>query len=134
MDYKTGLNIKTFEARAIIGRRVGYSEILMTEGEIRDKLKEVSKKIENYVFSGNLTKTEIVVSRKDKDYQEPAYLIETSIYPRFPVEVKKFKEKFIELIGEIAVALKQERVAISFSDESLMLETKYCKNPDIKSE
>lgn len=134
MDYKIGLDTETFEARAIIGMRVRYSNALITKNEVKIALKEASRKIEDYTFSGNLVETEIVVSGKDKDYEEQAYLVETSVYPRFPVEVQKFKEKFIELIGNLAVSLKQERVAIRFSDQSLILETKYCKNPDIESE
>jgi len=132
MEYKTGVNIKTFEAKCILGMKVGYSEELLTEKELRSAIKQSTSEVKDYVFSGTITKTHIIAYGKGKDYEEPAYLVESSVYPRYLVEVQVFKEKFIEFIGKVAVSLKQERIAVVFSDESLMIETKYCQKPDIK--
>ncbi len=132
MPFKTGLNIKTFQASAILGLRVGYSNVLITLDEVKNAIKESANKIENYTFSGTLTPTNIFVAKKDGVYEEPAISVDTSIYPRFPEEQKKFKNNFTQFIGNLASALKQERIAIRFSDESLMLETEYCTKPDLK--
>ena len=131
MDYKTGLNIVTFEARAILGLNIGYSDKRLSLDDLKTAIKKTVSKMNGYTFSGTLTPTEIVVSG-ETEYNEPAVLIETPIYPRFPEEKNRFKEKFIEFMGNLAVELRQERVAVRFTDESLMIETKYCQNPDIK--
>ncbi len=130
--FKTGLNIKTFQASAIIGLRVGYSNIQITLDEVKRAIKESASKIENYTFSGTFTPTNIYVAKKNGIYEEPAISVDSSIYPRFPEEQQTFKTNFIQFIGHLATALKQERVAIRFSDESLMLETEYCTKPDLK--
>jgi len=129
--YKTGLNIKTFEARVILGLRVGYSDETVSLDEVKKAIRKSASKVDGFTFSGTLTPSEIFVSGKS-EYEEPTILIETSIYPRFPEERDVFKKKFTEFIGNLAVELKQERVAIRFTDESLMVETEYGKNHDIK--
>jgi len=43
-----------------------------------------------------------------------------------------FKTNFIQFIGRLTTTLKQERVTIRFTNESLMLETEYCTKPDLK--
>jgi len=129
--YKTGLNIKTFEGRVILGLRVGYSNEAISLVEVKKAIKTSASKVNDFTFSGTLTHSELVVTGKS-EYIEPVILIESSIYPRFPEEKNKFKEKFVEFIGNLAVELRQERVAIRFTDESLMIETEYCKNPDIE--
>lgn len=126
-----GMNIKTFEAKAILGLKVGYSEELISLNQVRETIKKVAASLEGYTFSGTLTPSEIIVAG-EKEYKESCVLIETSIYPRFPQDEDKFKKEFIEFIGKLAEDLEQERVAVIFTDESLILETKYCKNPDIK--
>ncbi len=129
--YKNGLNIETFEVKVILGLKVGYTNKMVSLEEIKEAIKTVAPKVKDFTFSGTLTPSEILVSGKS-EYNEPAILIESSIYPRFPESKEMFKKKFTEFIGNLAVELKQERVAIMFTDESLMIETKYCKNPDIK--
>jgi len=126
-----GMNINTFEAKVILGLKVGYSEELITLNQVKSAIREIAPTIEGYTFSGTLTPGEIIVAGKN-EYQEPCILITTSIYPRFPQEKTKFKKEFIEFIGKLAEELKQERIGITFTDESLMIETKYCKHPDIK--
>lgn len=132
MDFKTGLNIKTFEASAILGLRVGYSNTQVSLDEVKKAIDESASKVGNYTFSGILTPTNIYVTKKDGAYEEPAVSINSSIYPRFPENQETFKKNFIQFIGHLATILKQERVAIRFSDESLMLETGYCSRPDLK--
>jgi len=129
--YKTGLNIETFEARVILGLKVGYSNKTFSLDEVKKAIKTSASKVNSFTFSGTLTSSEIVVSGKN-EYNEPAILIESSIYPRFPEEKDRFKERFTEFVGNLAIELRQERIAVRFTDESLMIETKYCKNPDIR--
>ncbi|AKM83023.1 hypothetical protein A2422_03545 [Candidatus Woesebacteria bacterium RIFOXYC1_FULL_31_51] len=131
MSYKTGLNIEFFEASALVGLKAGYQSENININTIEEAIKHVSERID-YIFSGTITPTKILVAGKDKNYEEDAVLIWTSIYPRFSVVENKFKESFIKFIGELAIELKQERTSINFSDESLMLETEFCKNPDLK--
>lgn len=132
MPFKTGLNIKTFEASVILGLTIGYSGKQIATEQLRQAVKDSASKVENYTFSGTFTQTHIMVIGKGGEYEEPAVSIDTSIYPRFPEEKESFKNNFIQFIGYLATALKQERVAIRFSDESLMLETKFCTKPDLK--
>ncbi|MEK7168648.1 MAG: hypothetical protein AAB778_01420 [Patescibacteria group bacterium] len=132
MDYKTGLSIQTFEAKVIIGKNVGYTAEVLDYQTIKNAIKQASENVGNFVFSGTITPTEILVTGNNKNYEEQGFKIETSIYPRFPVEIKKFKDDFVKFVDNLLVLLKQERTGIRFSDESLMIETKYCKNPDLK--
>src|SRR3989339_910914 len=129
--FKTGLKVSTFEARVILGLKIGYSDRTFTIDDVKIAIKISALKVADFTFSGTLTPSEIVVAGV-KEYNEPAILIESSIYPRFPQDARLFKEKFTESIGNLAVELKQERVAVRFTDESLMIETEFCKNPDIK--
>lgn len=129
--FKIGMNIKTFEAKATLGLKVGYSEELISLNQVKETIKKVASSLDGYTFSGTLTPSEIIVAGK-KEYKESCVLIETSIYPRFPQEKDDFKKEFIKFIGKLAEELKQERVSIIFTDESLMIETKYCKTLDIK--
>lgn len=128
---KTGININTFEAKVILGLKVGYSEELISLNQVKEAIRKVASSLDSFTFSGTLTPSEIIVAGKNK-YQEPCILIATSIYPRFPQEKTKFKKEFIEFIGKLAEELKQERIGIVFTDESLIIETKYCQHPDIK--
>jgi hypothetical protein len=131
MDYKTGLAIETYEVSALIGRNVGYTDKLLSLDEIEKALKKATLEISNFIFSGTVTPTTIMAYGNGVNYKEQAVEISSSIYPRFPQEKDQFKKSFIDFIGRVAVLLKQERVAIRFTDESLMLETKYCKSPDL---
>ena len=130
MSFKTGLNIKTFEASATLGLRAGYTDKQISTEALRQAVKSAAAKVENYTFSGTFTPTHILVTGKS-EYEEPAIAIETSIYPRFPEEVAAFKTNFVQFVGHLATDLKQERVAVRFTDESLMLETEYATKPDI---
>ncbi len=131
MSFKTGLNIKTFEASAILGLMIGYSKQQIPTDQLRQAVKSAAAKVDNYTFSGTFTPTHILVTGK-REYEEPAIAIQTSIYPRFPEELATFKTNFIQFIGHLSTALKQERVAIRFTDECLMLETEYATKPDLK--
>lgn len=128
MEYKVGKPIKTFEARAIIGLKVGYSEKLLSQSQVIDAVKKIAKNTD-YAFSGTLTETKIIVCVTGNNYYESAVEIFTSIYPRFVMQESRFKKDFQDFIGKVAVELKQERVNIRFTDESILLETKHCKNP-----
>lgn len=132
MDYKTGLNIKTFEAKVLIGRQISNSSKVVSDGEIKKAAKQAAERVGEYTFSGTIRPVDILVAGNGKEYEEPGYSIETSIYPRFPVEIEKFKEDFIKFIGNLLVILKQERTGVRFSDESILIETKYCKNPSFE--
>lgn len=132
MDYKTGLNITTFEAKVLIGRNVGYTSEKIDVSDFKNAIKKAVKRVDGYTFSGTITETTILASGVGKDYEEQGYELYTSIYPRFPIEVKEFKEKFTKFISELALILKQQRVCVRFSDETFMIETKYCENPDLK--
>jgi len=129
---RTGENIPTFMASVLLGLKVGYTETLHTINEVKAAINSARDKVSGYTFSGSLTTSGIYASGSWGTYEEPSILISTSIYPRFPMEVKKFKTDFICFIGYLATELGQERVAVQFSDESFMLETEHCKEPDLK--
>jgi len=129
---RTGKNIPTFTASVLLGLKVGYTETLHTIDQVKEAIKTAVAKVEGYTFSGTLTPTSIYANGSWGVYEEPALIISASIYPRFPMEVEKFKTNFTAFIGHLATDLKQERVAVVFSDESFMLETEHCKEPDLK--
>lgn len=131
MSYKTGLNMDFFEGSALIGLSIGNTGEILSIGDVESAIKKISEEI-NYVFSGTITPTKILVVGKNKDYEEDAVLIWTSIYPRFPVEKEIFKSEFVKFVGSLLSELKQDRTAINFTDESMMIETENCKNPDLK--
>jgi len=130
---KTGKNISTFMVQVIFGLKIGYSENLLSIEQMKEEIEKAVEKVKEFTFSGTLTQTTIfaVGSRKTFCYEEPAVIISSGIYPRYPVEISVFKKQFTEFIGELATLLKQERVAIQFSDESFMLETDHCTKPDL---
>ncbi|OGX06998.1 MAG: hypothetical protein A2Z88_00670 [Omnitrophica WOR_2 bacterium GWA2_47_8] len=130
--YKTGKNISTFTASVILGLKVGYSETLLTLQQVKEETKKAASAVEGFTFSGTINSAEIFAAGPWGQYEEPAVIISTGIYPRFPMEVENFKNQFTAFIGELATNLQQERVAVQFSDESFMLETEYCTEPDIK--
>ncbi|MDP3917591.1 MAG: hypothetical protein Q8Q30_00230 [Candidatus Woesebacteria bacterium] len=131
MPYKTGLNINFFEASAIIGLNIGNTGKSLGVVDVEFAIKKVSEAID-YVFSGTITPAKILVAGKNKNYEENAVLVWTSVYPRFPVEKEKFKSDFTNFIGELLSALRQDRTSINFTDECMMIETEHCKNPDLK--
>ncbi|MEX1061657.1 MAG: hypothetical protein WEC39_00905 [Patescibacteria group bacterium] len=128
--YKAGLNIKTFEAKIILGAKVGYSKEDISPSQVRNAIKMAARKVKDFTFSGTLTFAEIIVSGQ-KEYGEPAFLLESSIYPRYPQEKETFKKKIIEFTGNLLMLLKQERGGVRFTDETILIETEYCKNPSI---
>lgn len=132
MDDQTGLNIPTFEGSFILGLRQGYGGKTISLEEVKAAIKKVASEISDFVFSGTLITTTIIAQGKGVDYEEPGVLISSSIYPRFPQSRNEFKQKFTEFAGKLAVELKQERTGLKFTDESFLLETKYCKKSDIK--
>ncbi len=131
MSYKTGLNTDFFEASVLVGLNLGNTGETLSIGDVESAIKKVSEEI-NYVFSGTITLTKILVAGKNKNYEEDAVLVWTSIYPRFPIEKENFKNGFVKFVGFLLVELEQDRTAINFTDESVMIETENCKNPDLK--
>ena len=130
--FKTGLQIPTFCASVVLGRKVGYTEELLSFIEVKQAIVAAAASVEGFTFSGTLTETVIYAVGPWGTYQEPAILIQSSIYPRFPVERDKFKEGFTSFVVHLATDLHQERAAVQFSDESFMLETEHCKEPDLQ--
>ncbi len=131
MSFKTGLNTEFFEGSALVGLNIANTGEVLDVKDVESAIKKVSEGI-NYVFSGTITPTKILVAGKNKNYEENAALVWTSIYPRFPLEKETFKKDFLNFIGELLTELKQDRTAINFTDESLMIETEHCKNPDLR--
>ena len=131
MSYKTGLNTDFFEASVLVGLNLGNTSETLSIADVESAIKKVSEEI-NYVFSGTITLTKILVTGKNKNYEEDAVLVWTSIYPRFPIEKESFKNDFVKFVGFLLVELEQDRTAINFTDESMMIETENCKNPDLK--
>ena len=131
MSYKTGLNTDFFFFFFLVGLNLGNTGETWSIGDVESAIKKVSEEI-NYVFSGTITLTKILVAGKNKNYEEDAVLVWTSIYPRFPIEKESFKNDFIKFVGFLLIELEQDRTAINFTDESIMIETEHCKNPDLK--
>lgn len=131
MSYKTGLNTDFFEASVLVGLNLGNTSETLSIADVESAIKKVSEEI-NYVFSGTITLTKILVTGKNKNYEEDAVLVWTSIYPRFSIEKESFKNDFVKFVGFLLVELEQDRTAINFTDESMMIETENCKNPDLK--
>ncbi len=131
MSFKTGLNTEFFEASVLVGLSIRNTRETLEIKDVESAIKKVTEEI-NYVFSGTITPTKILVAGKNKDYEENAALIWTSIYPRFPIEKENFKNEFVKFVGSLLIELRQDRTAINFTDESMMIETEYCKNSDLK--
>lgn len=132
MPFKTGLHIKTFEVTATLGLNIGYSKNQISIDEAIQAIGKAACTIDGFTFSGTVTLSQIIIASKSKVSSEPALIVQSSIYPRFPENTVIFKQNFTQFIGNLATLLKQERVALRFSDESFMLETEHCTKPDLK--
>jgi hypothetical protein len=105
----------TFTATIYVGFREAYSDVVHTLDEARAICQEITDRGGLCV---SLTPTEFVY----KNGSEPGVIVGLINYPRFPKMHCEIKEQAIELAEKLKTAMRQERVSIVCSDETIMLE------------
>lgn len=120
-------SIKTFEAKIFVGFRKAYSY----DHNPANATKVVEEVCRNAVRTGwclsiypvkyIYTPTFTTGQEYPVDGEDGAE-IHVINYPRYPADVEVLKERTISLAGQLMTALRQERVTIVFTDDTIMLE------------
>jgi len=124
-------SIKPFNALFAIGLRKGYSKEFVEPEEVILKLRAYQAKLietKEIFLSVSITDCTIVL----KDHQEPHLKFEFLNYPRFPMEPATLKKEIIKLAEYMMNEFEQNRIVISFQDETLMLEMSSEVDPGVR--
>lgn len=107
--------VKTDTAQIYVGLREEYTDsvypIQKIEWLCRDYVNEIG-------WCVTVTPTTFYY----KDGSEPGAIVGAINYPRFPIDAVTFKYRVQELAKILLVELKQLRVSIVFTDETVMFE------------
>jgi hypothetical protein len=120
-DGITAKSCKTFTAQVTIGLQKQYSTEIIPLNVFKEKLLETQQSIlekYNVELSTKIRQCEIIFLGQD----EPSVELEFIQYPKFPQEESVLKNAVLELTKLMMIELDQNRVAIVFSDETIMLE------------
>lgn len=117
----TQKSIPTFRATINIGLQVGYTSQKLSKADIIDYIQSYQRQLihkSKIYLSASVTDCDIVLDEQI----EPHLKLEFINYPRFPLSINVLKSKVTELAGNLMSYFHQNRIAIVFSDETLMLE------------
>lgn len=106
--------LPTFNAQIYVGLRKGY------DGPVADSYKAEAV-CQDYVNRVGWCVTVTNTFFMYKDGCEPGVIVGIINYPRFPRTIKELKRMTIELAKLLKKELKQNRVSIVFTDETIML-------------
>lgn len=127
MNYKT---CKTFTAQATFGLYKGYSNELLYQKVLKEKLliaQRAVKEKHGVLLSTKIRTCEIVFLGQ----VEPAVELEFIQYPKFQQAEELLKKAIVSLTEMLLITLEQNRVVIVFSDETIMLEQSDGIDPNI---
>ncbi len=113
--------IETFTATITIGLEVGYSKELYSKDYALKELQSYQRKRiteANIYLSASVSECSIVLSGQNESHLK----LEFINYPKFPLDVEVFKNEISALAKHLLKKLKQNRIVIVFSDETIMLE------------
>jgi hypothetical protein len=107
-------SIATFTATIYVGRRVGYSDVLVPEevalATIQDYVDEVG-------WCVSVAATQFIYTRG----REPGFAVGIIQYPRFPITSDGLRNKTLALAEKLRVAMQQLRVSVVFQDVTVLL-------------
>jgi hypothetical protein len=121
---------KTFIAQVTIGLYKEYSKERFSLVEFKKALDFAQRKIKseyNIALSVKVTLCEIVFLGQE----EPSVNLQFIQYPKFPQEVSVLKKEIVKLTELLMLKMKQNRVVIVFTDETIMLEQSDAIDPNI---
>jgi len=121
---------KTFIAQITIGLYKEYSKERFSLVEFKKALDFAQRKIKseyNIALSVKVTLCEIVFLGQE----EPSVNLQFIQYPKFPQEVSVLKKAIVKLTELLMLKMKQNRVVIVFTDETIMLEQSDAIDPNI---
>jgi hypothetical protein len=122
---------KTFTAQITIGLFWGYSKKTISELEFKRALLKGQEHIKTQYkieLSAKLSRCKILFLGQE----EPSMELQFIQYPKFPHEESELKKALITLTKLVMIELKQNRVVIVFTDETIMLEQSDIIDPNIK--
>jgi hypothetical protein len=122
---------KTFTAQITIGLFWGYSKKTISELEFKRALLKGQEQIKTQYkieLSAKLSRCKILFLGQE----EPSMELQFIQYPKFPHEESELKKALITLTKLVMIELKQNRVVIVFTDETIMLEQSDIIDPNIK--
>jgi hypothetical protein len=106
--------VDTYIANIYVGLRIGYTndtyDFSYLESVVQDNVNEVKLCV-------TVTKTKFLYT----DGYDDGAIIGLINYPRFPSTKEELKAKALELSKILLDKLKQQRVSVVFSDETIML-------------
>ena len=107
--------VKTHIATIHLGLRELYGKKI---GKVKD-VKEICQNFVNaHAGCVSVTPCDFIYTRGN----EPGLRIELINYPRFPSEAKEINAKAIDLAGRLMIRFRQNRITITTSDGTFMLE------------
>lgn len=106
--------LPTFQATIYVGFREGYTDHLSDFQDAVDELKEYTDSVG---FCVTATSTRFIY----KNGEEDGVAVGIINYPRFPSDSRVLREKAIHVAKRLAKKLKQERVTVVTSEETIML-------------
>jgi hypothetical protein len=112
---------KTFQATITIGLELGYTKKVYGKDFLIKELQVYQKKridAAGIYLSASVSECCIVLSGQDEKHVKLAFIN----YPKFPLEVHVFKNEIIDLAKYLLGIMKQNRIVIVFTDETIMLE------------
>lgn len=121
---------KTFIAQITIGLHKDYSKERFSLLKFKKALDFAQRKIKseyNIALSVKVTLCEIVFLGQE----EPSVNLQFIQYPKFPQEVSVLKKAIVKLTELLMMKMKQNRVVIVFTDETIMLEQSDSIDPNI---
>lgn len=107
--------VKTFEAKIYIGLRPDYGDVMCNEYMIK-------KICQDYCNEVGLCVTATPTTFHYKDGWEHGMIVGLINYPRFPSSNEEIIDNAIKLGYRLMYKLKQNRVSIVTTDETIMLE------------
>lgn len=122
--------IKTFTAVITLGLEIGYSEEHYSKDYLIQTLQEYQRQRidETSIYlSASISECDIVLGGQDEKHLK----LEFINYPKFPLEIKVFKEEIIKLGSHLLNKMQQNRTVIVFPDETIMLEINEAIDPRI---
>lgn len=120
----------TYKAEITLGLNKGYSDNLWTLEELKIKLTDAQQSLKTKtgtLLSAKVTPCFIVFLGQD----EKSVTISFINYPKFPLSFNKFKEGVLWIAEELLYKLEQNRIVITFDNETIMFEKSIEVDPRI---
>jgi len=115
------IKVKSYFGTITIGQQLGYSNKMYNKQTLIEAVQKYQKekmKTDNVFLSAAISECLIVLNNQ----VEPHFKLDFINYPKFKLKYKKFKAEIILLAEYLLNKLEQNRIVVTFQDETVMLE------------